>query len=80
MNEYTPCCPVCAAELDPRHDEQQCPGCQAVLRFEASCPDCGASLEQLQGCGAVNYFCQDCSSLISKHRIVFAIRQVGDGE
>ncbi|MFG0833294.1 zinc ribbon domain-containing protein [Aeromonas bivalvium] len=78
MNDSTPCCPLCAAALDPRHGEQRCPGCHAELRFEASCPDCGAPLERLQACGAVDYFCQGCSSLISKRRVIFAITPVDE--
>ena len=80
MNDSTPSCPACAAALDPRHSEQRCPVCHAELCFEASCPDCGVPLERLQACGAVDYFCQGCSSLISKRRVIYEVRRVGDGE
>ncbi|TNI89384.1 zinc ribbon domain-containing protein [Aeromonas sobria] len=64
-------CPSCQAELDARSKEQTCGQCQAHVRVTASCPTCQQELERLQACGAVDYFCNHCNSLVSKRTVQF---------
>ncbi|MGL5091475.1 MAG: zinc ribbon domain-containing protein [Aeromonas sobria] len=64
-------CPSCQAELDARSKEQTCGQCQAHVRVTASCPTCQQELERLQACGAVDYFCNHCNSLVSKRAVQF---------
>ncbi|TNJ20104.1 ubiquitin--protein ligase [Aeromonas sobria] len=64
-------CPSCQAELDARSKEQTCGQCQAPVRVTASCPTCQQELERLQACGAVDYFCNHCNSLVSKRTVQF---------
>lgn len=35
-----------------------------------NCPDCTTELNEISGCGSVNYFCNECKKLISKSRVV----------
>ncbi|MBS4687591.1 zinc ribbon domain-containing protein [Aeromonas sobria] len=64
-------CPSCQAELDARSKEQTCGQCQAHVRVTAICPTCQQELERLQACGAVDYFCNHCNSLVSKRTVQF---------
>ncbi|PKQ76763.1 zinc ribbon domain-containing protein [Aeromonas sobria] len=64
-------CPSCQAELDARSKEQTCGQCQAHILVTASCPTCQQELERLQACGAVDYFCNHCNSLVSKRTVQF---------
>lgn len=64
-------CPSCQAELDARSKEQTCGQCQAHVRVTAICPTCQQALERLQACGAVDYFCNHCNSLVSKRTVQF---------
>ncbi|MGL6152914.1 MAG: zinc ribbon domain-containing protein [Aeromonas sobria] len=64
-------CPSCEAELDARSKEQTCGQCQAHVRVTAICPTCQQELERLQACGAVDYFCNHCNSLVSKRTVQF---------
>ncbi|CAJ1843171.1 hypothetical protein PKDLPJHF_01781 [Aeromonas veronii] len=64
-------CPSCQAELDTRSKEQTCGQCQAPVRVTAICPTCQQELERLKACGAVDYFCNHCNSLISKRTVQF---------
>ncbi|MGL6150228.1 MAG: zinc ribbon domain-containing protein [Aeromonas sobria] len=64
-------CPSCQAELDARSKEQTCGQCQAHVRVTAICPICQQELERLQACGAVDYFCNHCNSLVSKRTVQF---------
>jgi len=66
-------CPSCQAELDPRSKEQSCGQCHAHLSVTALCPTCQQELERLKACGAVDYFCQHCNSLISKRAVQFKV-------
>ncbi len=34
------------------------------------CPICFNKLKEISGCGAVNYFCDNCKSLISKSKML----------
>lgn len=69
----TPRCPLCLAELDPRSEVQCCGQCQARLGVTAICPTCQQALERLKACGAVDYFCHHCNSLISKRAVQFKV-------
>ncbi len=64
-------CPSCQAELDACSKEQTCGQCQAHVRVTAICPTCQQELERLQACGAVDYFCNHCNSLVSKRTVQF---------
>ncbi|MFC5707327.1 zinc ribbon domain-containing protein [Aeromonas eucrenophila] len=66
-------CPACSAALDSRSRETSCPQCQARYRIRALCPTCEQELERLKACGAVDYFCNHCNSLISKRAVAFEV-------
>lgn len=66
-----PLCPSCQAKLDARSKEQVCSHCQTHILVTASCPTCQQELERLKACGAVDYFCNHCNSLISKRAVQF---------
>ncbi|MBL0449333.1 zinc ribbon domain-containing protein [Aeromonas caviae] len=69
MNTLT--CPACQGELDSRSQETTCGQCQARYRIRALCPACGQALERLRACGAVDYFCNHCNTLVSKRTVLF---------
>ncbi|WP_324035661.1 zinc ribbon domain-containing protein [Aeromonas caviae] len=69
MNTLT--CPACQGELDSRNRETTCGQCQARYRIRALCPACGQELERLRACGAVDYFCNHCNTLVSKRTVLF---------
>ena len=69
MNTLT--CPACQGELDSRSQETTCGQCQARYRVRALCPACGQELERLRACGAVDYFCNHCNTLVSKRTVLF---------
>ncbi len=69
MNTLT--CPACQGELDSRSRETTCGQCQARYRIRALCPACGQELERLRACGAVDYFCNHCNTLVSKLTVLF---------
>ncbi|GKR00796.1 zinc ribbon domain-containing protein [Aeromonas caviae] len=69
MNTLT--CPACQGELDSRSRETTCGQCQARYRIQALCPACGQELERLRACGAVDYFCNHCNTLVSKRTVLF---------
>ncbi|MBZ6065164.1 zinc ribbon domain-containing protein [Aeromonas schubertii] len=64
-------CPGCGEGIDTRGREVTCDHCQRLVRILPLCPDCGEPLERLKACGAVDYFCNRCNSLISKSRVRF---------
>lgn len=66
-------CPACQGTLDGRAAEARCNQCQASYRIRALCPTCQQELERLKACGAVDYFCNHCNSLISKRAVVFEV-------
>ena len=66
-------CPACHAELDSRSSETSCTQCQARYRIRALCPTCQQVLERLKACGAVDYFCNHCNSLVSKRSVIFEV-------
>jgi len=66
-------CPACSTALDSRSRETSCPQCQARYRIRALCPTCEQELERLKACGAVDYFCNHCNSLISKRAVAFEV-------
>ncbi|QFI54182.1 zinc ribbon domain-containing protein [Aeromonas simiae] len=65
-------CPGCGEPLDTRSRNVTCGHCQGRFRITALCPDCAEPLERLKACGAVDYFCNHCNSLISKSRVAFS--------
>ncbi|MGY3901682.1 zinc ribbon domain-containing protein [Aeromonas lusitana] len=69
-------CPACSAALDSRSRETSCPQCQARYQIRALCPTCAQELERLKACGAVDYFCNHCNSLISKRAVQFELTPV----
>lgn len=69
-------CPACHAELDSRSAEASCGQCHANYRIRALCPTCLHELERLRACGAVDYFCHHCNSLISKRTVQFELTPV----
>ncbi|MGY6036717.1 zinc ribbon domain-containing protein [Aeromonas sp. AE23HZ002T15] len=66
-------CPACDSGLDSRSHQTRCPQCQAAYRVRALCPTCQQELERLKACGAVDYFCNHCNSLISKRAVQFEL-------
>ena len=69
----TPICPTCQAGLDGRGAEARCDQCETDYRIRALCPTCRQELERLKACGAVDYFCNHCNSLISKRAVRFEV-------
>jgi hypothetical protein len=69
-------CPACQAELDSRSPEASCGQCHARYRIRALCPTCLHELERLRACGAVDYFCNHCNSLVSKRTVQFELTPV----
>lgn len=70
-------CPACRGELDSRSDETCCSQCQIRYRIRALCPTCQQALERLRACGAVDYFCNHCNTLVSKRRAQFEALAAG---
>jgi predicted RNA-binding Zn-ribbon protein involved in translation (DUF1610 family) len=71
-------CPSCGEEgLDPRRSETSCTACGDTFTLVAHCPQCDAVLERVQACGAVDFFCNSCNSLVSKRSARFAMTKVG---
>lgn len=68
-----PICPACSAALDSRSSETSCVQCQAHYRIRALCPTCQQELERLRACGAVDYFCNHCNSLVSRRGVIFEV-------
>ncbi|EKB29650.1 MULTISPECIES: zinc ribbon domain-containing protein [Aeromonas] len=66
-------CPACQGELDSRSRELTCGQCQARYQIRALCPTCRQELERLKACGAVDYFCNHCNSLVSKRAVLFEV-------
>lgn len=66
-------CPACQGELDSRSRETTCGQCQARYQIRALCPICRQELERLKACGAVDYFCNHCNSLVSKRAVLFEV-------
>ncbi|MFQ2312197.1 zinc ribbon domain-containing protein [Aeromonas dhakensis] len=66
-------CPACQGELDSRSRETTCGQCQARYQIRALCPTCRQELELLKACGAVDYFCNHCNSLVSKRAVLFEV-------
>ena len=73
-----PLCPTCQCELDPRANEQTCSQCQAHVRVTAICPTCQQELERLKACGAVDYFCNHCHTLVSNRTLTFCCDLLSD--
>lgn len=70
-------CPSCHQDgLDPKHDQPACQMCQAVFHIHRLCPTCQQELEKLQACGAVDFFCNHCNTLISKRQAVYQLTSV----
>lgn len=66
-------CPACQGELDSRSRETTCGQCLARYQIRALCPTCRQELERLKACGAVDYFCNHCNSLVSKRAVLFEV-------
>ena len=65
-------CPDCDQEgVDPRYGESRCTACGHRFTLVAHCSQCGAELERVQACGAVDFFCNSCNSLVSKRSVRF---------
>ncbi len=74
---YQITCPSCQQEgLDPRFATTTCVHCAKQFSLVAYCPTCHAELERLQACGAVDYFCNSCNSMISKRQAEYKITSV----
>jgi len=67
-------CPQCANELQ-RSGElmRHCDTCQLDYRIDISCTQCGAPLQRLKACGAVNFWCDTCNELKSKKSAVYKV-------
>lgn len=60
-------CPACGGEGERRSaNGWHCTACGHDARLSAHCDRCGAALERLAACGAVNYFCNACGELKSR--------------
>ncbi len=71
---YMLVCPHCHQEgLDARRAETHCIHCGEAFRLLPRCPSCEAELERVQGCGAVDLFCNQCNSLVSKRSANYEI-------
>ena len=70
-------CPDCDQEgVDPRHRESSCTACGHSFTLVAHCPQCASELERVQACGAVDFFCNSCNSLVSKRSARFELTSV----
>lgn len=70
-------CPSCHQDgLDPKQDQPVCLQCQASFQIHRLCPTCQQELEKLQACGAVDFFCNHCNSLISKRQAIYQLTSV----
>lgn len=71
---YQITCPSCQQEgLDPRWNEATCSHCAKQFTIVAFCPACHVELERLQACGAVDFFCNSCNSMVSKRQAEYQI-------
>lgn len=64
-------CPIChhnMTKLKPRL--YSCKQCQQDYYEEYICPLCEANLEQIKGCGSINYLCKK-DGLVSSNKIKF---------
>lgn len=59
-------CPECGKELVWNNGHYFCGSCEKAFAKQAFCNVCGAELEKIRACGAVNYFCNSCNELKSK--------------
>lgn len=67
-------CPDCLTEMEPQNGMAHCESCDKDFQLDTRCPECNQPLQVFKACGAVDYFCQNGHGLISKKRVVFAIR------
>ncbi|MEG3753288.1 zinc ribbon domain-containing protein [Psychromonas arctica] len=60
-------CPHCQSELNRSGESKRhCETCHSDFILNIECNECGAILQRLKACGAVNFWCEDCNELKSK--------------
>lgn len=40
------------------------------MKFKYYCPECSKEVEQINACGASNYFCNHCKKLVSSKQVI----------
>ena len=63
-------CPKCTAELRFDKGLYICDACSSQFKSQYHCDVCGHTLEKLQACGSVSFFCHHCNMLKSKSKVV----------
>lgn len=65
---YCPNCHKAMEKQSPRH--YYCQTCRQHYYENYTCPICQQMLEQIKGCGAINYLCRT-DGLISASKVIF---------
>ena len=74
---YQITCPSCQQEgLDPRQSTATCSQCSKQFKIVGFCPTCHVELERIQACGATDFFCNTCNSMISKRQAQYKLTPV----
>lgn len=64
-------CPACQQMMEKQSPRNYiCQRCQQHYYEHYICPICQQSLEQIKGCGAINYLCRT-DGLISSNKVIF---------
>ena len=67
-------CPACNTELQRSGVLQcHCEQCESDFLLQITCRECGEPLKRLQGCGAVNFWCDKCNELKSKSTAIYTL-------
>lgn len=69
-------CPSDANPLDATARGWHCNQCQANYQLRGVCDQCGESLERLQACGAVSWFCNHCNQLKSSRSVQIELLRI----
>lgn len=64
-------CPKCHQNMERKSSNDcYCKTCQISYRESYQCPTCNSTLNQIKGCGAINYLCPN-DGLVSSSKVVF---------
>jgi len=68
-------CPKCNNELQRSGElKRHCGACNSDFKLHVACNECGAELERLKACGAVNFWCNECNELKGKSSAVYTLQ------
>lgn len=69
-------CPVCQQTMERiKPNVCHCKYCQQSYDEQYLCPKCSAFLQQVKGCGAINYICTK-DGLVSSNQVKFHYRPI----